>query len=445
MRRSRVDRYPARPSDSCRRPGKRSGGVAVLPARPRAAIAAALDGQRGSSTPESSTGGRSSISQASAWMLELRGFSTSAAMIPRPVAYVMIGLREASATPRWTTRSSSTVLVGPRPADSIRERTRGKQQHDALRWCRARRRAARRNGHHDRPVAAGCCARHLAGRGAELAPRVVTRKVQRGNPRVGDDGVSPGRRARKCRRHRDRHSSGGAEGARLPSDLGRRLEIRPWNERTDRRGQGGRRGTGSADPVDVARRSLDVRRLRRDAHDGGPLPGHQDLASEIADAIVGAGKALDVFAAAALGAAPRSMPRSAIPAWSIPMPTTAGRPLHLAAFFGRREAAERLLAAGAALSARSTNSMSNTPLHAAVAGGRTDVALLLIQRGAEVNAVDSGHAAAHRRRERERGSRRVVARTAPMRTPWTPRTRRPCPRAAARNHSTIVDLINARA
>ena len=173
--------------------------------------------------------------------------------------------------------------------------------------------------------------------------------------------------------------------------------------------------------------------------------GHQDLASEIADAIVGAGEALDVFAAAALGRGaaldaalgnPGVVNSYAYDGWT---------PLHLAAFFGRREAAERLLAAGAALSARSTNSMRNTPLHAAVAGGRTDVALLLIQRGAEVNAADSGrhtplHIAA------ENGNAAVVesllthgadahAVDAEDKTPLS--------RAAARNHSTIVDLINA--
>ncbi len=108
------------------------------------------------------------------------------------------------------------------------------------------------------------------------------------------------------------------------------------------------------------------------------------------------------------------------------------------------DAAERLLAAGAALNAKSNNSMSNTPLHAAVAGGRTDVALLLIQRGAEVNAPDSGrhtplHIAA------ENGDAAVVqallthgadahAVDAEDRTPLA--------RAAARNHAAIVDLIN---
>ena len=133
------------------------------------------------------------------------------------------------------------------------------------------------------------------------------------------------------------------------------------------------------------------------ANDAGETPvmaalyrGHPDLAGDIADAIVGAGKVLDVFAAAALGrvaaldaalANPGVVNSHAYDGWT---------PLHLAAFFGRLDATERLLAAGAALSAKSTNSMTNTPLHAAVAGGRTDVARLLIQRGAEVNAADSG-------------------------------------------------------
>ena len=172
------------------------------------------------------------------------------------------------------------------------------------------------------------------------------------------------------------------------------------------------------------------------SNDSGETPvmaalyrGHHDLAGEIADAIVGAGKALDVFAAAALGRGaaldaalgnPGVVNSYAYDGWT---------PLHLAAFFGRREAAERLLAAGAALSAKSTNSMSNTPLHAAVAGGRTDVALLLIQRGAEVNAADS--AATRRCTSPPRtGTRRWssrCSRTAPTRTPWMPRTRRPVP------------------
>lgn len=172
--------------------------------------------------------------------------------------------------------------------------------------------------------------------------------------------------------------------------------------------------------------------------------GHQDLAAEIADAIVAANTPLDIFAAAALGrvdSLDSALSRSgmvnayAYDGWT---------PLHLAAFFGRLEAADRLIAAGAALNATSTNSMRNTPLHAAVAGGRTDVALLLIERGADVSAPDSGqhtplHIAA------ENGNAPVVeallARGAdPHAVDVEDKT--PLSRAAARNHAGIVDLIN---
>jgi ankyrin repeat protein len=74
-------------------------------------------------------------------------------------------------------------------------------------------------------------------------------------------------------------------------------------------------------------------------------------------------------------------------------------PLHLAAFFGKEEAARLLLNKGAVVNARSTNQMQNTPLHAAVAGKRTSVAKLLIEHGAAVNSRQHGgwtplHAAA---------------------------------------------------
>ena len=94
--------------------------------------------------------------------------------------------------------------------------------------------------------------------------------------------------------------------------------------------------------------------------------GHHDLAGEIADAIVGAGKALDVFAAAALGRGaaldaalgnPGVVNSYAYDGWT---------PLHLAAS-GHREAAERLFAAGAALSAK-VHQLDEQ--HAAPCGGR---------------------------------------------------------------------------
>lgn len=74
-------------------------------------------------------------------------------------------------------------------------------------------------------------------------------------------------------------------------------------------------------------------------------------------------------------------------------------PLHLAAFFGRLEAARTLLNKGASAGTRSTNAMNNLPLHAATAGRHTNVAKLLLDHGAPVDARQHGgwtalHAAA---------------------------------------------------
>ena len=66
-------------------------------------------------------------------------------------------------------------------------------------------------------------------------------------------------------------------------------------------------------------------------------------------------------------------------------------PLHLAAHFGPAKVAERLLARGADVMARSrSNAMANanTPLHVAAAGRKAEVARLLVARGADVDARD---------------------------------------------------------
>jgi ankyrin repeat protein len=66
-------------------------------------------------------------------------------------------------------------------------------------------------------------------------------------------------------------------------------------------------------------------------------------------------------------------------------------PLHLAAFFGHTAIAERLIARGADVNARSKSerfARSNTPLHAAAANRQVAVAELLLKNGADVNARD---------------------------------------------------------
>jgi ankyrin repeat protein len=74
-------------------------------------------------------------------------------------------------------------------------------------------------------------------------------------------------------------------------------------------------------------------------------------------------------------------------------------PLHLAAFFGKTDAARLLLNKGAIVNAKSTNQMQNMPLHAGASGRHVDVCKLLIEHGAPVNARQHGgwsplHAAA---------------------------------------------------
>lgn len=121
---------------------------------------------------------------------------------------------------------------------------------------------------------------------------------------------------------------------------------------------------------------------------------------EVAQLLLASGAKVDAFIAAAAGdtrrleqavaADPAVLQRHSADGWT---------PLHLAAFFGHKEAARRLLDAGASVLARSSNGMNNHPLHAAAAGKRRDLVALLLERGADVNATQAGgwtalHAAA---------------------------------------------------
>lgn len=165
----------------------------------------------------------------------------------------------------------------------------------------------------------------------------------------------------------------------------------------------------------------------------------------VVDALVSAGAVNDIFAAAALGdveVLDRALAQD--PAAARAYSYDGWTPLHLAAFFGRGDALDRLLKAGLDVGAVSTNSLRNTPLHAAVAGGHTDAALRLIEHGAAVNAMDAGghtpfHIAA------EAGYVPVVkAMLARGADPHIvdAEERTPLARAAARNHTEVVDLIN---
>ena len=113
--------------------------------------------------------------------------------------------------------------------------------------------------------------------------------------------------------------------------------------------------------------------------------GHHD----IVEALIDAGAEIDVFAAAATGRVDdlrRELNDASVNAYAYDGWT----PLHLAAFFGNRDAASALLDAGAEVGAVSRNSLTNTPLHAAAAGKHADVALLLLERGADPLTPDAG-------------------------------------------------------
>ncbi len=119
--------------------------------------------------------------------------------------------------------------------------------------------------------------------------------------------------------------------------------------------------------------------------------------NDIAELLLKQAPGLDIFEAAAVGDAKRvgellasdSSLRNAYSAdgWT---------PLHLAAFFGREQAALALVEKGANLQALSTNENRNTPLHAAVANHQTNLVRMLLAGGADVDAkTGAGWTALH--------------------------------------------------
>jgi ankyrin repeat protein len=170
--------------------------------------------------------------------------------------------------------------------------------------------------------------------------------------------------------------------------------------------------------------------------------GHTDVVALLMES----GAPLDLFAAAATGrleTLDREIARASPPVngyaydgWTA---------LHLAAFFGRHTAAERLLDAGADPRAVSRNSLKNTPLHAALAGSHTDVAILLIARGADVNSADAGrHTPLHIAAENGLidAVRALLAAGADAHA-VDAEDNTPLSRAAAKNRSDVVDLLNS--
>jgi len=96
---------------------------------------------------------------------------------------------------------------------------------------------------------------------------------------------------------------------------------------------------------------------------------------------------ISIHEAAAMGAVARlgqllDVDPSAANAWS----HDGFQPLGLAAFFGRREAVELLLARGGEVNTNARHPFHVAALHAALAGPQPTIARLLVEAGADVNA-----------------------------------------------------------
>jgi uncharacterized protein len=118
------------------------------------------------------------------------------------------------------------------------------------------------------------------------------------------------------------------------------------------------------------------------------------------EAILAAGPELDAFEAAALGDLDRLAVLLAGGADADAVTADGFTALHIAAFFGKPEAARLLLDRGADVDARGRGWMTGTPLHSAASGRHVDVVEILLAAGADPNARQSGgwtplHSGAH--------------------------------------------------
>ena len=107
----------------------------------------------------------------------------------------------------------------------------------------------------------------------------------------------------------------------------------------------------------------------------------------VTDALLAADPDLDVFEAAALGYADRLAEELETGGQAQAVSADGFTALHLAAYFGKAEAARRLLDAGAEVDAVSHNEMRVHPLHSAAAGRHHEVCRVLLTAGADVDAV----------------------------------------------------------
>jgi ankyrin repeat protein len=129
---------------------------------------------------------------------------------------------------------------------------------------------------------------------------------------------------------------------------------------------------------------------RREDGTSAVLVARYQFELDAVEALLDAGPQLDIFDAAAVGQT--DVVRSELardPGLAVAFAPDGFTALGLASFFGHRDAAEALIAAGAQVNDASRNPMNVAPLHSALAGGHTEITELLLDAGADVNAVQA--------------------------------------------------------
>ena len=166
---------------------------------------------------------------------------------------------------------------------------------------------------------------------------------------------------------------------------------------------------------------------------------------EIAEILLDANPALDVFDAAAVG---RTRGLEALLAGDRKLAQARASDgftaLHLAAFFGHEDAAALLLEHGADSSAVARNAeLEVAPLHSAAAGGHSKLVALLLEHGADPNARQRGgftplHAAAQ---NGDRESVEALLERCADRTARTDEGKTPAELAAAAGDDELGELL----
>lgn len=147
--------------------------------------------------------------------------------------------------------------------------------------------------------------------------------------------------------------------------------------------------------AELAKSQPDLASARTEAGVSAVLLATYYRHASVAEALIAAGAALDIFDASATGRAER------VSEWLTTDPSLLNAyapdgfmPLGLAAFFGRKDAFDVLLAAGAEVNQTANNATRVRPLHAALAQGDPEaaypMAAALLAAGAQVNAAQEG-------------------------------------------------------